>query len=706
MLSLLFAAMLTCCWAHVLNNIDSLRVQNRLRALPQGSVLDSLLVSLNSEETDFITENLSRLQKISGTSCEKCHHRMKYAKSVMEEYPEQAYLLSLMLYENCLSLNKNKDSVCQSMDFFITTNTYDSVTANAATGPASAFEGSSSVNFYDNDFLQLLKYMNVSSNLTLDYYCHYKGKYCALPETPDVTDVFDLESLWPKKEPKHAFEPKYTRSRELFNVLHISDFHNELRYQLGSEANCSQGLCCLPESYNTALTDSSYNFTDVYKSINGNDAMNLSFFEGTHYTDNNTYVEGEYHDFPKSRGWNWAWTPASTFGNYQCDPPEVMLNNSLLHIRNSSSVHNFEFSLFTGDIVDHDVIHCDANVTKFAEIRSYKIMKHFLQDIPIYATLGNHDTFPYGQLAPHSLNNGTFDESTYHWNEEELAELWVNNGWFKESEKANISQHYAGFSTTTSRGLKVISLNSNCYYQKNLYAYIDVENQPDLFGQWQFLIDELVESERKGQRVWILAHVPAGDSDTLPIQSNIFARIVERFSPYTIASIFYGHTHKDQFKILHSQNSEPVNMAWISQAITPLGPANPSWRYYEVEDESFNIINAFNYYSPLNETWVNGANEPVWQYEYSPRAAYDSKGEWPVEAPLNATFWDKFVLQRLSNSSDLNFHQAYTDYMYRVNPYVPDCKNGSSVSADCYADNYCYNLAFTIDEYDKCVKGG
>ncbi|KAM9920418.1 hypothetical protein OXX80_012442 [Metschnikowia pulcherrima] len=147
-------------------------------------------------------------------------------------------------------------------------------------------------------------------------------------------------------------------------------------------------------------------------------------------------------------------------------------------------------------------------------------------------------------------------------------------------------------------------------------------------------------------------------------------------------------------------------MAWISQAITPLGPANPSWRYYEVEDESFNIINAFNYYSPLNETWVNGAKEPVWQYEYSPRAAYDSKGEWPMEAPLNATFWDKFVLQRLSNSSDLNFHQAYTDYMYRVNPYVPDCKNGSSVTADCYADNYCYNLAFTIDKYDKCVKGG
>ena len=74
------------------------------------------------------------------------------------------------------------------------------------------------------------------------------------------------------------------------------------------------------------------------------------------------------------------------------------------------------------------------------------------------------------------------------------------------------------------------------------------------------------------------------------------------------------------------------------------------------------------------------------------------------EAPLNVTFWNKFVFQRLLNLLELNFHQAYTDFMNWVNPYVTDCKNGSSITARCYADNNCYTLAFTIGEYDKCVK--
>ncbi|OBA19489.1 hypothetical protein METBIDRAFT_214799 [Metschnikowia bicuspidata var. bicuspidata NRRL YB-4993] len=704
MFRIFFAVILACCSvAQILNNIDSLRLQNQFRAVAPDSVITELLISLTSEETDFITRNLNHLQEYNGTLCEKCHYKMKYAQLILEENPDKPHLISLMLYENCLALNDNDDSSCEFLDFLVTTNTYDSVAKNAASGPSSAFDSATSVNFYDNDFLLLIRNMNVSSNLTLDYYCHYKGKYCDLPVTPEVSEIFDLDSMWPKKEAKCHKHPEYKTSGNVFNVLHMSDFHNELRFQLGAEADCSQGLCCLPESYNSDLTDSSYNFTEVYESAGASQDMGLSFYEGSHYDENNTFVKGTYHDFPESRGWNWAWTPASTFGNYQCDPPEVLLNNSLFQVSQFAEERNFEFSLFTGDIVDHDVIHCDANVTKFAETRSYKIMKHFLKDMPIFPTLGNHDTFPYGQLAPYHLNNVTFDESTYHWNEDEMTELWMGNGWFNKSENTKITQHYAGFSTTTSRGLKVISLNSNCYYQKNLYSYIDVENQPDLFGQWKFLIDELVESERNNQRVWILAHIPAGDYDTLPIQSNIFAKIVERFSPYTIASIFYGHTHRDQFKILHSEEQVPINMAWISQAITPLGPANPSWRYYEVEDESFNIINAYNYYSPLNETWVNGPQEPKWEFEYSPRAAYDPENEWPASAPLNATFWDEFVLKKLANLLDVSFHQKYTDYLYRINPYVPDCKNGSLVTGDCYEDNYCYNLAFVVDDYDKCV---
>lgn len=688
--------------AQTVENIDSIRTQIGARGAHSGSVVDDILNSLTTEEQDFIALNLRTLQSYNGTSCEKCHNKIKYSQELIKKNEDKHYLISLMLYQYCLYQNKNKDSKCEFIDFFITTNTVNTAKdVSEASGPGGAFDGATSINFFDTDFVQMINNFNVSSELSLNYYCYYKGGYCELPETPDISTIIDLDSMWPEKEELHKSEPKYNSSLEIFNVLHLSDVHNELRYQVGSESNCSQGLCCLPESYNLDLTQSSYNFTSVYTHAGAN-KIDLNFYPDAHF-ENETYVAGDYYDFPLYRGWNWVWTPASTWGNYGCDTPEVMLNHTFKYIGSTSELNNYEFAIFTGDIVDHDVVHCDANVTKTAEIRTFKMMKQFLNKIPIYPTLGNHDTFPYGQLAPKSLNDKALNESVYHWNEELMADLWISNGWVDEYTKNDITNHYAAFTTTTDRGLKVISLNSNCYYQKNLYNYVNMEVDADNFGQWEFLINELVESEKIGQRVWIMAHISPGDSDALPIQSHIFAKIVERFSPYTIANIFYGHTHRDQFKVLYDDNLEPVNMAWISQAITPLGPANPSWRYYQVQDESFNIINAYNYYAPLNETWVGGSAEPQWKYEYSPRDTYDPDGEWPALSPLNATFWDKFVVQKIKNQTNIEFNQLFTNLLYRLNPYVPSCKNGTTITTSCYNDNYCDIISFKVDDHKKCI---
>lgn len=694
--------------ASTIANIDSLQVQVEQRKKHKPSILDDVFQLLSEADSDYIELNLRKLNAFNGTECQACHNKIKVAQQLLKENAADDYKISLLLYKYCLEQNKGKDSKCEFIDFFLSTTTGSGQVSNSALGPQVGFEGATSINFFYNDFINFVKYVNTSSSLSLDYYCHYKGKYCPLPKTPELSTIIDLESWWPKKEPMHFQEPQYNSSRERFNVLHLSDFHNELRYQVGAEANCTQGLCCLPESYNKKLTKPKYNFTDIYTDAGAVESdIELSFYPSAHFdSSNDTYSKGKLHDLPAFRGWNWVWEPATTFGNYECDPPEVMLNHSLKYVSSTFGDNKYEFSLFTGDIVDHDTIHCDANVTKYAEIRSYRIMKHFLNQLPIFPTLGNHDTFPYGQLAPDRIQGKALNESVYHWNDQLMSDLWISNGWLQESERQQIKQHYSAFSTVTKRGLKVISLNSNCYYQKNLYSYIDVENEPDLFGQWKFLIDELIQSERDGQRVWILAHIPAGDTDTIPIQSQIFARIVERFSPYTIANIFYGHTHRDQFKVLYLNDLTPVNMAWISQAITPLGPANPSWRYYQVEDQSFNIINAYNYYTPLNETWVSGGKEPAWQYEYSPRDTYDPQKEWPENAPLNATFWDKFVVKMLGNRLDTEFNQRYTDLMFRENPYVMSCKNGTEVSSKCYENNYCDIIGFKVDDYNECVKSG
>lgn len=686
---------------HIVPGSNSIKTQLDKRS--EIDSIDNMFNSLPYPDIDYINNHLKNLTAFNGSKCDTCKRQLKYGRQMIDTEPQNQHLISFTLFKYCLYLNKNDPTKCDTKDFFITTQTNLS---EAATGDFySGFGTETSINLYDNDFMHMLRNFNMSSDMDMSYYCYYKSsKACELPDTPNVTELFDLESKWPAKQELHNSEPDYgiaAEERELFNVLHFSDLHNQLRFTVGSEANCSQGICCLPESYNEDLPNmKNYNFTSQYFAADSSLLqIDYSFFENAHYDSDGNYHKGKYYDLVRNRGYDSAVFPASSFGGYMCDAPEVLINNSLIHMASMKREKNFELGIFTGDLVDHDELHCTPEVTWEAETRCFKLMKHYLNDTQIFPSLGNHDTFPYGQLAPE-----TFDTNhSYQYNIDIMSDLWINQGWMPESERSDLKSHYAGFSVTTKRGLKIIGLNSNAAYVKNLWSYINLSQTPDPFGQWKFLIDELVQSEQKQQRVWIMAHIPLGNDGILPIHSDIFAKIVERFSPYTVANIFFGHTHKDEFKVLYASN-KPVNMAWIVQSVTPAWNFNPSFRYYEVEDRSFNIRNTYNYYSQLNETFVNGGGEPQWQLSYSTRKAYDPNGTWPETFPLNATFWDKYVVKKLTDSSNIEFNQLYMDLQYRKTPYVPDCSNGTEITDDCYNSNYCAVSNFQAVPYIKCLR--
>ncbi|ODV81925.1 putative sphingomyelin phosphodiesterase 1 precursor [Suhomyces tanzawaensis NRRL Y-17324] len=688
--------------AHTVPGIDSLRTQLAIRAT---NPIDSIYDNLDDAETDFINDHYKNLTAYNSTSCDQCKNKIRYGRHLIDTYPDKQHLVSLLLFKYCIFQNKGSESKCDNTDFFVSTQTKDD--ENFGDSWDSGVTSATSISFFDNDFLHMLKNFNVSSELDLEYYCYYRGSNaCKQPKTPDVDELYGVDSWWPAKQPQHSGEPEYNRTNgelEKFNVLHFTDFHLQMRYTLGSESNCTQGLCCMPESFNKDLVSKGHNFTEYYKQLDPKlSKYAYSFYPDAKYV-NDTYIAGSYYDYPAHRGFNWNSVPATTFGAYKCDLPEVLMNNSLHYISKAHEDKDFEFTIFTGDLVDHDVIHCDANTTKTAEIKSFQLIKHYLKNITVLPSLGNHDTFPYGQLSPikYSLNN------TYDWNDELMSELLVENGWLPESKAQQIKTHYSGFSYVTPRGLKVISLNSNCYYQKNLWSYIDLSTNADLFGQWEFLVNELVESEKIGQRVWIMAHIPVTDYDTLPIQAEIFNKIVKRFSPYTIANIFWGHTHRDQFHIAYSgsekNSSEVVNMAWVAQSVTPYTNNNPSWRYYVVEDQSFNIYDSLNYYAQLNTTFTNGGAEPEWNFEYSARDTFDPEKTWPETSPLNASFWQSYVVEKLAQKNNTEFHQLYSDLQYRKSPYVPECKNGSQVSTDCWNENYCVVANFLPNDYADCL---
>jgi sphingomyelin phosphodiesterase len=99
--------------------------------------------------------------------------------------------------------------------------------------------------------------------------------------------------------------------------------------------------------------------------------------------------------------------------------------------------------------------------------------------------------------------------------------------------------------------LKIISLNTNFSYLLNFWIYI-ADADPENMFHW--LIDQLQESEDRGQDVYIIGHIAPGGFDVSKFWSAAFYDIVARYED-TIVGQFYGHTHRDEFQIFYNNDS-------------------------------------------------------------------------------------------------------------------------------------------------------
>ena len=120
---------------------------------------------------------------------------------------------------------------------------------------------------------------------------------------------------------------------------------------MGSEANCSDYLCCRPHAENSDL--------------------------GT------------------GRSQGKISQPASRYGSLYCDSPADLAISAFSNMDKFFKRDKLAFSIFTGDIVSHD----DSDMLSRAYVRyseevTYNTFKSWLGNTPVYATLGNHDSLP------------------------------------------------------------------------------------------------------------------------------------------------------------------------------------------------------------------------------------------------------------------------------------------------------------------------
>ena len=250
------------------------------------------------------------------TNCTKCISALEAGQYVAQRVPT---LVPDLLVQLCISTKFGSNTSCHE--------TYGAENYGAV-------------------YTQVLALAHVSGS-DGQYLCNYiSSNFCPRPFTlPSNTSAY----FGPK--PDNVTIPKPSGNR--VKVIHMSDFHIDPRYDVGSEANCSSGLCCRSNN-------------------------------------------------PKSASGSLE-IPSSLYGAFKCDSPYFLLTCALQSIgpltgttsNNKSENDQFAWGIYTGDLVSHESQNeLSNNYTEYAEVAIYHLIKSFIRSGPIFPVLGNHDTNP------------------------------------------------------------------------------------------------------------------------------------------------------------------------------------------------------------------------------------------------------------------------------------------------------------------------
>ncbi|WWD17604.1 hypothetical protein CI109_102045 [Kwoniella shandongensis] len=528
-----------------------------------------------------------------------------------------------------------------------------------------AFAAGAGCNVYDENaqgpfYAQVLAYADVSG---------YDGQYlcqnfitksqCARPPLPE----FKPEQFWTKPKPSDA-RPPIPKGTDRIKILHMSDFHVDPRYATGSEGNCTSGLCCRRGNPVASLEDG---FTPS--------------------------------------------VPAPRFGYFLCDTPWALgaaAVQAIPVLTGTDSNDVFNMTIFTGDLVSHDPYYqLSEGYIEYTETALYDLWKQTLNpSTPLYAAIGNHDSYQQAFDSPSTLSGKL--KKQFSWNYDHLAKLWQKEGWIDHEAAGLAKRHYGAYSVQHAPTLKIITLNTDLWYRANIFAFIN-STQSDNFGFLKFLAEELQECEDKGSRAYVVGHVLSGwdGSNPLPGPTDAFYQIVDRYS-HIIAGLFWGHTHEDQNLIYYGNNGTDIsaataqNVGWIGPSITPLTNLNSGFRLYEVDAETWDILDAHTWYSNVSSFAELDSQIDIgatYSYEYNTRQAYGANITWPDNAPLNATWWHKVTEQmEIDNGKLVNLYNAHQGKQTTVGV---NCTSNACIEAKiCYIRSGSGPLAL-----DNCPKG-
>jgi sphingomyelin phosphodiesterase len=401
-------------------------------------------------------------------------------------------------------------------------------------------------------------------------------------------------------------------------VLHISDLHWDPSYYAGARTDCGEPDCC-------------------------------------------RLVQGLAEN---------ASTTCGYWGDHAGDAPTVLVDSMLVRAKALDP----DLILLTGDDPPHMVWNITAeDVLEISRNFSAKVQAAFpgKQVMRIY---GNHAGDPIDQFRLELGGQGS--ERLFR----PSAEQWEAFGWLDAEARAQFAQGgYYRYRVpgvgSAGKGLVIVAMHPGYHQSGNYYTVLD--KTLNVANESAFIQTAVEQAAADGDIVWILTHHPPGDGGYSKVfMDGFLAPLIAQYRD-TVRHVFSGHTHKAMLQLLWSNVTaavatakhsatvpmEPVVTAYVVAAPTPFSGVNPTFRMYDVNSSSLEVVDYTDYTVDLRAQGLLQQTTAVpaaeWKASYSARAAYNmtalQPGDWYALAERMR------VDTNLFHAWELNYHTNNTE---------------------------------------------
>ncbi len=329
--------------------------------------------------------------------------------------------------------------------------------------------------------------------------------------------------------------------------------------------------------------------------------------------------------------------PASKWGDYNCDSPFKLVDETLNWISNNFN-NSIDFIIYTGDSASHHDFSNSPSIIKksIADINS--LFRLYFRKIPIYNNLGNHDTWPIDQTVPLEYNK--------------LLEF-ISTLWYQDINKiddmTDINLKKGGYyALDLHNTTKLISFNSIYYDGHNIFKHEkNLENDPQII----WLENTLKNARISRQNVWFISHIFPTAGESTNEYNSIIKQIIWTYRDI-IKYQWWGHSHNDQFILYqntdYNNKTSSFSLGMVGPSIMP-DKRFPAFRIYDYNPDTFQLIDYTQYYCNLSKVILTDNLEYTKQYSFKELYNLDglevSDFEKLYKGIQNGTYTQKYCKQ-------------------------------------------------------------